>query len=307
MTSLQQRKSILLAVNEAIAAGATSGGCAETIEISESTIRRWRHDLASQSAGDRRPGASRATPKNALTAAEQEQILAYCLDPEFASLPPSQIVPELLDRGIYIASESSFYRVLRKNQLNKRRGSARKPKESTPKPNYSASAPNQVWAWDVTWLPSKVSGRFFKLYIIIDLFSRKIVGWEVFSEENAQNAKTLLERTYLSENLASSTYPTVLHGDNGSPLKAATVLGLMEQLNMTPSHSRPRVSNDNAFAGSFFRTAKYHPSYPTEGFEKLQDAQPWALAFVTFYENSGSHTVLDLFSRICIIRLWIRK
>ena len=144
-----------------------------------------------------------------------------------------------------------------------------------------------------SWLPSNVSGIYYKLYFILDLFSRKITAHEVFAEENAENSKTLLQRAYLSENMALQSHPLVLHGDNGSPLKAATVLGLMHQLEITPSHSRPRVSNDNAVAETLFRTAKYHPSYPPNGFNNLKDAQAWAQDFVNYYNLEHKHRSLN--------------
>lgn len=280
-------------MKEAILNGARITRCAEIIGISARTLKRWQHDLDGPAQGDRRPTAKRPPQANQLTKQERQKIIDTCLSPRFASAPPAQIVASLLDEGIYLASESTFYRVLADHQLNKRRGRARKPAEAKPRPNYHAHKPNQVWAWDVTWLPSKVSGIYYKLYFILDLYSRKIVGSEVFAEENADNSSTLLQRAHLSEKIAHQSTPLVLHGDNGSPLKAATVLGLMHQLEITASHSRPRVSNDNAFSESLFRTTKYHPSYPPNGFASLIEAQDWAQRFVTYYNTEHKHRALN--------------
>jgi len=133
---------------------------------------------------------------------------------------------------------------------------------------------------------------FFKLYVILDLFSRKIIASEVWEEENAEHSKSLLQRACLAEKLAAHTHPLVLHGDNGSPLKASTVLGLMYSLGITPSHSRPRVSNDNPHAEALFRTAKYHPFLPPNGFADLAAARQWAQAFVDNYNNRHFHSAL---------------
>lgn len=254
---------------------------------------RWQQDLDGPAKGDLRPSAMRPPQAHQLTRQERDEILSICHSKRFASSPPAQIVTTLLDEGRYIASESSFYRVLAREGLNKRRGRARKPASRNRRPNHQATDPNQIWAWDITWLPSSVSGIYYKLYIILDLYSRKIVAHEVFDEENAENSKLLLERAYLAENIASKNTPLVLHGDNGSPLKAATVLALMHQLQITPSHSRPRVSNDNAFAESLLRTTKYHPSYPPEGFGSLKEAREWAHQFVSYYNQEHKHRSLN--------------
>lgn len=284
---------LLSLLDEATQNGARIGPCAEVLGLSPRTLKRWCHDLDGPALGDQRPAAKRPTQSNQLTEEERQTIIATCHSPRFASSPPAQIVATLLDEGIYLASESSFYRILADHGLNKARGRARKPAEQKPRPNYQATAPNQTWAWDITWLPSKISGIYYKLYFILDLFSRKIIASEVFAEENANNSKLLIQRAHLSENLATKTGPLILHGDNGSPLKAATVLAFMHQLEITPSHSRPRVSNDNAFAESLFRTTKYHPSYPPEGFATLEEAQTWTHHFVTSYNTEHKHRSLN--------------
>ena len=127
----------------------------------------------------------------------------------------------------------------------------------------------------------------------MDLYSRKIIAHEAWLEENAQHSKELLRRAALSERIAMSSTPLVLHGDNGSPLKAGTVLATMQQLGITASHSRPRVSNDNPHAEALFRTAKYHPTLPHDGFQDLEQARKWALTFVEWYNNQHLHSALN--------------
>ncbi|MEI2419287.1 DDE-type integrase/transposase/recombinase, partial [Arthrospira platensis SPKY2] len=203
------------------------------------------------------------------------------------------MVVELADKEQYIASESSFYRVLHAHHQQHHRGKARAPRKNAEKTSHTASAPNQVWCWDITWLPTHIAGIFFKLYIILDLFSRKIVAAEVWETECAEHSKAILHRAYLAEHIAIADSPLILHGDNGSPLKAGTVLALMHSLGIQPSTSRPRVSNDNAFAEALFRTTKYHPSMPPNGFLNLTDAREWTDAFVNWYNNTHKHSAIQ--------------
>lgn len=286
MTSPQTREEVILLVDQAISQGARISRIAQAIQLSERTLRRWRGNTE-----DQRPLAKRPTPSNALSQEEQFAVLTLCNLPENKDKPPGQIIPALADKGIYIASESTCYRVLKAyGQLN-HRGRARAPK-SKPKPVHTATAPNQVWVWDITYLKTSVAGIYLYLYIIMDLHSRKIVAHETWEAENAEHSKALLRRASLSENIAASSAPVILHGDNGSPLKAGTVIALMEFLGLTPSHSRPRVSNDNAFAEAVMRTAKYHPTLPPQGFGCLCDARIWADQFVQYYNEEHLHSAL---------------
>jgi putative transposase len=273
--------------------GARQSRCAQTLGLSVRTLNRWRKD---QQAGrtDGRPIAVRPAPANALSAQERAAVLAACNKPENASLPPAQIVASLADENCYIASEATFYRVLKAAGQQHHRGRARAPKPGKTKSTHTADRCNQVWAWDITWLPSTIAGIFFKLYIIIDLYSRKIVADEVWAEENAAHSEHLLRRAYLSENIAANQHPLVLHGDNGSPLKAGTVLALMHTLGITPSHSRPRVSNDNPHIEALFRTAKYHPSMPPKGFASIEEARQWVSRFVQWYNCEHRHSALRM-------------
>lgn len=288
MTSSPDRQRILSLVDEAIAAGARPASCWRLLGISQRCARRWRRDQL----GDRRPGANRPPAGNALDHDERRRIVEIASQPEHASRPPAQIVAALADEGVYVASESTFYRVLRSEGMAARRGQARAPSRKSPPPTHRASAPNQVWCWDITWLAGPVKGTFYRLYLILDLYSRKIVACEVWEEENSARAGELVQRACLAEGLAAQPSWLVLHGDNGSALKAGNLDALFARLQIKPSRSRPRVSNDNAFAESMFRTAKYHPSLPPAGFATLEQAREWASQFCQWYNRQHRHRSL---------------
>jgi transposase InsO family protein len=194
--------------------------------------------------------------------AEREQLLRVANEPRFADVPPARIVLALADEGVYLASESSFHRVLRAHGQNRHRGRAKAARKSRPPTTHVACTPNEVWAWDMTFLPAKVARMWFYLYMILDVFSRKIVGFEVHEKDNSDHTVALLKRTALAKGIHAQPAKPMLHGDNGSTLQATSVLAMMHWVRVKPSYSRPRVSNDNAYAESLFRTAKYRPEFP---------------------------------------------
>ena len=164
---------------------------------------------------------------------------------------------------MYLASESSFYRILRAhNQLN-HRGQSLAPQRSREATTHHAAGPCVLWSWDITYLASTVRGQFYYLYMFEDVYSRKIVGYEVYEVESGDYAAGLLQRCLLREQCLHQ--PLVLHSDNGAPMKAQTMKAKMEELGVIPSYSRPRVSNDNAFSESLFKTLKYRPEWPSSG------------------------------------------
>lgn len=222
--------------------------------------------------------------------AEREQILRVANEARFADMPPARIVPALADEGVYLASESSFHRVLRAHGQTQHRGRAKPPRASRPPTTHVASAPRQVWCWDMTYLPAQVAGRWFFLYLIMDLYSRKIVGFEVHANDDSAHATHLLKRTALAEGIHAMGNKPVLHGDNGATLKATTVLAMLNWLGVKASYSRPRVSDDNAFVESLFRTAKYRPEFPEHGFADLEAARAWATGFVHWYNLEHRHS-----------------
>ena len=288
MISTPYRQSAALLIEEAVTAGARrSKACAE-LEISDRTLRRWTK--GGQVRADQRPLVPRPEPRNKLSEAERAAVLEVCNCEQFASLPPSQIVPRLADQGKYLASESSFYRILRAQGQQQHRGRAKPPASRKPPTSYRASGPCQVWTWDITWVPGPVAGMFFYLYLIVDIFSRKIVGWEVHERETADLASTLIQKAVWAEACASR--PLVLHADNGSPMKGATMKVTLEKLGIIASYSRPRVSNDNPFSEALFRTCKYRPDWPSRGFATKADAQAWVKSFVSWYNGEHLHSAI---------------
>jgi putative transposase len=237
---------------------------------------------------DGRKGAV-GTPANALSPVERARVLAVASSPEFADRSPKQIVPCLADRGEYLASESTFYRILREARQSVHRGRAKPPVRKRPRA-LTASAPNQVWTWDITYLPTAVRGAFFYLYLILDLYSRKVVGWEVHEQESAAHAAALFRQTYLREHLDGKAL--TLHSDKGAPMKGATMLAALQRLGVMPSFSRPSVSNDNAYSEAAFRTLKYTPAYPDKPFANLGEARAWTARFTQWYNEQHCHSAL---------------
>lgn len=289
MIGLEDRQSLVRDITEAHRSGARLHLACETAGIDVRTLQRWnaRTGLVT---GDRRPSAQRPLPSHALSQAEREQVLRVANEPRFADLPPARIVPMLADEGVYVASESTFSRVLRAQGQAARRGRAKPPRPARPPSTHIATAPGQVWCWDMTYLPACVVGQWFHLYLILDLYSRKIVGWEVHDSDDSVHAAQLVRRTALAEGIAAMPRQPVLHGDNGATLKATTVLAMLNWLGVKPSYSRPRVSDDNAFVESLFRTAKYRPEFPTQGFASLEAARRWAASFVHWYNVEHRHS-----------------
>lgn len=289
MTSLTERRAVLNLVDEAIASGARQERVCEAILLSERTLQRWKLDEANQ-ASDRRPSRVQA-PKNRLSLLERQQILAIANSPEFGHLPPSQIVPRLADKGYYIASESTFYRVLKTENMLTYRG-AEKPRKPRNKPRaLQATAPNQLFSWDITYLPTEIKGQYFYLYMFIDIFSRKVVGWQVYENESSSLASEVAKDICARENIAPNQ--VILHSDNGSPMKGSTMLATLQSLGVTPSFSRPAVSNDNPYAESFFKTLKYRPAYPHQPFKDLLAARNWVSSFMHWYNEEHRHSSIQ--------------
>lgn len=203
-------------------------------------------------------------------------------------MSPKQIVPTLADRGVYIASESSFYRVLRAagQATYRNRSLAPRPR---PKP-LSATGPNQLWSWDITYLPSAVTGRFFFLYMVMDVWSRRIVGWAVHDQENADHASTLMARLAREQGVAKRQL--TIHSDNGSPMKGKTLLATLYWLGIATSRSRPSVKDDNPYSESLFRTLKYRPQYPSRRFDDLTAARTWVAEFTRWYNHAHRHSAI---------------
>lgn len=288
MINHSDRKIAVGLIQEANRNGARLALACKELNLSVRTYQRWVSEGDVKE--DQRPLAKRPEPKNKLTVEEKEKMVEIVKKEEFVDLPPSQIVPKLADQGVYIASESSFYRLLREQKMQHHRGRSNKPHRRVPK-SHIAYAPNQVWTWDITWLNGPVLGLYYRLYLIIDLFSRKIVGWEVWEKESAEYAEKLIKKAVIKERIHGK--PLVLHSDNGSPMKAATFQATLETLGIQRSYSRPRVSNDNPYSESMFRTLKYRPEYPEHGFETIEAARTWVTQLVHWYNYEHQHSGIN--------------
>lgn len=289
MIGLEDRQNIAQAVQVAHQAGARLRLACHTAGIDVRTLQRWKTCEGLQR-GDQRPGSVRRTPAHALSEQERQSVLAVANEARFADMPPARIVPTLADEGTYLASESTFCRLLRAQGQNTHRGRSRTPQQRRPPSTHIATGPRQVWCWDMTYLPARIGGSWFYLYLILDLYSRKIVAWEVHGTDDSDHAAHVLKRAALAEGTAALGKAPVLHGDNGATLKATTVLAMLNWLGVKASYSRPRVSDDNAFVESLFRTAKYRPEFPAGGFADLTDARQWASRFVHWYNVEHRHS-----------------
>ena len=286
LITLPDRQYNVKLINDAISAGARQHKACEVVGLSVRTLQRWQVDGCVFP--DKRPIAIRQAPVNKLNDDERRLIITTCNTEEFSTLPPSQIVPILADRNEYIASESSFYRVLKAEGMLHHRGKA-KVRNSHSKPtSYTAKKANEVWSWDISYLPTAVIGQHYYLYMIEDIYSRKVVGWEVHENETGEKAAELLERSVWSEKCRRQDL--VLHSDNGAPMKSLTMQAKMYDLGVVSSRSRPRVSNDNPYSESLFRTVKYSPRWPSEGFSSLENARGWVKDFVNWYNNEHRHS-----------------
>jgi transposase InsO family protein len=275
---------ILKLVDEAVAGGCSQEAACARIGISERTIQRWR----SSSEDDDRHGP-KTRPANALSEQERARVLEIANTPEFRELSPKQIVPQLADRGEYVASESTMYRILRDEEQVAHRGRARPPTSHRPD-EHVATGPNQVLSWDITYLRAALAGTFFYLYLVLDIWSRKIVGWEVHKSESPDLAADLALKTCAE--LGVDPAGIVLHSDNGGPMKGATMLATLERLGIVASFSRPHVSDDNAYSEALFRTLKYRPWYPSRPFETVEQARAWVAEFVLWYNSTHRHSAI---------------
>jgi transposase InsO family protein len=290
MISTQDRQAAVELIDEAWAAGACKqAGCRE-LGLSLRTYQRWNREGIVGSDG--RPGAVRPVPVNKLSATERAQLLRTVNEPRFAHLAPTQIVPLLADEGRYLASESTLYRILRDEQQLAHRAASRKPTHRA-MPRHCARAPNELWCWDITYLPGPVQGQFFFLYLVLDAYSRKIVAQEVEAQESGEHAARLIERAVWRERIAGA--PLVIHQDNGSPMKASSFVAKLEELGIRRSYSRPGVSDDNPYAESLFRTCKYRPDFPG-AFAELDAARAWVLKFTRWYNDEHKHRALKFVS-----------
>jgi len=280
LTKLQERQRILELFDEAIQSGARKSKASETLNLSARTIKRW----SDAPDGDNRSSAKKE-PGNKLSEHEEKQIVSICCSERFRNLSPNEIVPILAEEGVFVASESSMYRVLKKTGLLKHRSES-KPGTKSKKPReLKATGPNQVLSWDITYLKTIIKGQFYYLYLFEDIWSRLIAEWEVHSYESGDVASEIMKKLERKRCLEG----VHLHSDNGSPMKSATMLATLQNLGVAPSFSRPQVSNDNPYSESLFRTLKYNAGYP-KSFENIEEAREWVSKFVNWYNNEHRHS-----------------
>jgi putative transposase len=279
-----ERENIIGWIDEAVLAGARQSESCKIVYISEKTFQRWK------SAAHKCDGrlTAKHSPSNKLNDLERKALLMVIHTPEYANLPPQKIVATLADKGIYLASESTIYRLLHEQHQQHHREKSM-PNRHLHKPKACiANAPNQIYSWDITYLATDVKGLFFYLYVVMDIYSRKIVGWQIYESESSALAADLLRDICARENIQRQQ--VTLHSDNGSPMKGAMLLATLQDLGVMPSFSRPSVSNDNPYSESLFRTLKYRPEYPEKPFANLADSRAWVQNFVRWYNEEHMHS-----------------
>jgi putative transposase len=257
-----------------------------TLGFPRSTLYRLRHPAAATPARLQEP---RSSPR-ALSATEKTTVREVLNSERFADLAPRQVYGTLLDEGEYYCSISTMYRILgEQGEVNERRQQRTHPTYT--RPELLATGPNQVWSWDITWLRGPGKWQHFYLYVILDIFSRYVVGWLLAEVEAADLAEQLIGETCRKQGIQRDQL--TLHADQGAPMTAQAVAQLLEELGVTKSHSRPHTSDDNPFSEAQFKTLKYRPDYP-ERFESLADAREWVTAFFDWYNNEHRHSSLGL-------------
>jgi len=255
----------------------------QALAIPRASYYRWQQPHALG------PAPPRPVPR-ALPAAERQHVLAVLNDERFADLPPAEVYATLLDEGKFLCSIRTMYRILQEHaQVHERRRQLRHPRYAAPE--LLATAPNQLWSWDITKLKGPVTWTYFYLYVILDVFSRYVVGWMAATQEAAALAQRLIAETCDRQGIAEGTL--TIHADRGPSMSSKPVALLLADLGVTKSHGRPHVSNDNPYSESHFKTVKYHPEFP-DRFGSLQDSRSFLLDFFEWYNTMHHHSGLGL-------------
>lgn len=280
-SSIQDREQAIALIQEAKKSGARITDACSLLNISSRTYQRWmKFGL-----NDKRKGPNNIAHR--LTKEEKDRILKLAYSDEFKDKSPAFIVPALADRGIYIASESTFYRILKQQSAHTHRRRSKRPiKRNLLRP--IATAPNQVWSWDITYLRGPIKGQFYYLYMIIDIYSRKIIHWKLHDREFSGFAAKMITEAVKKENVSRDKL--ILHSDNGGPMKGSTMLTTLQNLGIIPSFSRPSISDDNPFSESLFKTLKYSPFYPIKPFKDIFECRSWVDYFVSWYNSAHLHS-----------------
>ncbi|EPX56298.1 Mobile element protein [Cystobacter fuscus DSM 2262] len=280
----EERQRILLRVDGLIRTGVPLKRIGSLLGVSLRTVQRWR---ASREVGDRRRGVR--SPVNRLSDSERERLLAILHSEEHRALSPRQLVPKMADEGLYLASESTMYRLLRAGPRWSRcaHGGDSTAPGLTP---LLINAPNRAWSWDITYLKCPTRGAYLYLYLIMDVFSRRIMGWEIHEVESTQRAAAFIRRTCEANTI--DPRGLILHSDNGGPMRGAITLSTLRELGIIPSYSRPHVHDDNSFSEALFRTLKNHPAFPEHPFRSPHEARAWLEWFSSWYNHQHRHSAL---------------
>ena len=229
---------------------------------------------------------SRPRPTRSLSQAEQQKVLEVLHSERFVDQSPAEVYATLLDEGIYLCSLRTLYRILAEHEeVRERRNQRRHPVYQ--KPQLLATGPNQLWSWDITKLPGPGKYTYFHLYVILDVFSRYVVGWMVAHRESEILAERLIRLTCQKQQIQPQQL--TLHADRGSSMRSKTVALLLSDLGITKSHSRPHVSNDNPFSEAQFKTLKYQPQFPKQ-FGSIEDARTFCHPFFDWYNHDHHHS-----------------
>jgi len=279
---LEDKMQTIELINEAMNNGAGKDKACAVLDISLRSFQRWEKERSS----DKRKGSLKSVPRK-LSETEKQKVIDTACDKQFKDLTPYEIVAILAEQGIYIASERTFYRILNMANMLHHRGNC-KPCRKTGKPDeLKATGPGQVWCWDITFLKTPVHGLYYYCYMIKDIWTKEIVGWEIHETEDVEIASVLFRRLQNKYKLRGIK----LHSDNGNPMKGATMIVTLHALGVIPSFSRPRVSNDNPYIESLFKTLKYTAGYPGH-FKDLEHARVWMAEFVNWYNTEHRHSAI---------------
>lgn len=289
MIGTRCRREAIELIDEAVVAGARIAKACEIVGITDRTYRTWKNAGRLE---DRRTTCERPTPARALSQEEREAVLKRFCEPDVCDMTPERAVPQLLDQGEYLASASTVRRLLKKADLMTKRNGMRTARPRKGPTSYRATGPNQVWTWDITYFKdARYSGRFFYGYVIVDVFSRYMIAAEVYPADNAEFAREFLRKAF--EKHCIHPRQLVLHSDNGASMKAAGTLALLKERGITFSHNRPRVSNDNPYSESLFKTLKYMGRYPGGGFGSIEHCRQWLNDFAIRYNGEHLHSGIN--------------
>ncbi len=256
------------------------------LDISRATYYRWQSPRTEPRKEGQHP--------RALLGEERQRVLGLLHDERFCDQAPAEVYATLLDEGQYLCSERTMYRILAENrEVRERRNQLRHPHYAAPE--LLATRPNEVWSWDITKLLGPTKWTYFYLYVILDIFSRYVVGWMVAYQESATLAKRLIGETLRRQGIEPEQL--VIHADRGPSMRSKTVALLMAELGVTKTHSRPYVSNDNPYSESQFKTMKYRPGFP-ERFGCFQDARGFCGEFFPWYNNEHHHSGLGFLTAL---------